>query len=83
MTFRQTTIWRTFTKLGRNKEAIEIYAKLLPNAKQDAELMYYAAISYESDGQKERAANLLNEAAKFARDDTLKKQIADEMQKLK
>ena len=74
---------RTFAKLGRNKEAIEIYAKLLPNAKQDAELMYYAAVSYSADGQKERTANLLNEAAKFAREDTLKKQIADEMSKLK
>jgi protein O-mannosyl-transferase len=74
---------RTQAKLGRHKDAINIYAKILQVEKQDAELMYYAAISYSADGQKEKAASLLNNAAKFARDETLKKQIADEMQKIK
>jgi protein O-mannosyl-transferase len=74
---------RTVAKLGRHKEAINIYTKILPTAKQDAELLYYTAISYEADGQKEKALNLLNEAAKFAKDETLKKQIADELQKFK
>lgn len=74
---------RTKAKLGQHKEALKIYEKILPAADRDAELMYYAAISYAADGQKEKAAALLNDAARTARDETLKKQIADEMQKLK
>ena len=74
---------RTVAKIGRHKDAINIYTKILPIAKQDAELLYYAAVSYEADGQKEKALSLLNEAAKFAKDETLKKQISDELQKLK
>ncbi len=74
---------KTSAKLGRHREAITAYEKLLPVEKQDADLMYNAAISYAAIGQKETAAALLNNASRFAVDATLKKQIADEMQKLK
>jgi len=69
---------RTLAKLGRHKEAIDIYAKISQTVKQDAELLYHAAVSYGADGQKETAARLLNDAAKLARDEKLQKQIADE-----
>ena len=74
---------KTVAKLGRHKEAISLYEKLLQIEKQDAVLIYDAAVSYEAVGQKEKAANLLNNAAKLTVDEKLKKQIADEMQKLR
>ena len=72
---------KTLARLGRHKEAINFYEKLLPVEKQDADLMYHAAISYRANGQKDAAAVLLNNAYRFAVDETLKKQIADELQK--
>lgn len=74
---------RTLAKLGRHKEAVSIYGKILPAESRDAELMYFAAVSYAADGQKEKAANLLVNAGKLAKDESLKKQIADEMRKIK
>lgn len=73
---------RTWAKLGRHKDALGIYEKLLRSEKQNAELMYYAAISYEALGQKDQAANLLNNAFRLTSDEDLKKQIADELQKI-
>ncbi|MEO6588343.1 MAG: tetratricopeptide repeat protein [Pyrinomonadaceae bacterium] len=74
---------KTSARLGRHKEAIIIYEKLLPVEKQDADLMYNAAVSYAAIGQKDTARTLLDNAYHFAGDETLKKQIADEIQKLK
>lgn len=74
---------KTLAKLGRHKEAISVYERLLRIEKQNADLMYYAALSYKGNGQKEEAVSLLNNAYRFASDETLKKQITDEMQKLK
>lgn len=70
-------------KLGRHREAIIAYEKLLQIEKQNADLMYYAALSYEATGQKEKSASLLKDAYRFAKDEFLKKQIAEEIQKLK
>ena len=74
---------RTWAKLGRHREAVGVYEKLLQIEKRDAELMFYAAVSYSADGQKERAANLLSQAARQTRDEKLKRQIIEEEQKLK
>ena len=72
---------KTLAKLGRHKEAVSFYQRLLQVEKQNADLMYYAALSYKANGQKEEAAALLNNAYQFTNNETLKKQIADEMQK--
>lgn len=74
---------KTLAKLGRHKEAMGFYEGLLRVEKQNADLMYYAALSYKAIGQKETAAALLNNADQFANAETLRKQIADELQKLK
>lgn len=74
---------RTWAKLNRHREALGIYEKLLKSAPADAELLYQASISYAAAGQRERAAELLDRAARAANDETLKKQIAAEREKLK
>ena len=74
---------KSAAQIGHHREALVSYEKLLPVEKQDADLMYNAAISYAATGQKETARTLLDNAYRFAIDENLKKQIADEMQKLK
>lgn len=74
---------KTLAKLGRHKEALGFYERLLPVEKQNADLLYNAALSYQAAGRREEAVSLLNDAYRLAADETLKKQIADEMRKLK
>ncbi|HRH42038.1 MAG TPA: tetratricopeptide repeat protein [Pyrinomonadaceae bacterium] len=74
---------RTWAKLNRHKEALSIYEKLLQTSKSNPELMVDSAVSYSASGQTNKAKALLTEANRLARDEKLKQQIADEMQKLK
>jgi protein O-mannosyl-transferase len=74
---------RTWAKMGRHKEALGIYEKLLQASRNNPELMLDAAVSYHTDGQKEKAKSLLDGANRLTKDEKLKQQIADELQKIK
>lgn len=74
---------RALASLGRDKEAALFYENLLKSQKPDAELMYYAAVSYAKTGQTENAKKLFANADSLAKDEALKEKIKAEMQKLK
>ncbi|NJM52862.1 MAG: tetratricopeptide repeat protein [Blastocatellia bacterium] len=75
---------KTLSQLQRDKEAIPLYENLLKTQKPDAELMYYAAVSYGKTGQNETAKKLLSNADLMTTDQTLKrKRLKTEMQKFK
>ncbi|MBX7170762.1 MAG: tetratricopeptide repeat protein [Pyrinomonadaceae bacterium] len=74
---------RTWAKMNRHKEALSIYEKLLQTTRNNPELMIDAAISYSAAGQKDKAQALLNDASRFTKDEKLKQQISEELQKLK
>lgn len=74
---------KTLAQLQRDKEAISLYETLLKSQKLDAELMYFAAVSYSKTGQTETAKKLFANADSLAKDEALKEKIKSEMQKLK
>jgi Flp pilus assembly protein TadD, contains TPR repeats len=71
---------RTQAKMSRHREAVSIYENLLNQMRRkgDAELMYYAAVSYAEIGEKDKALDLLNKAEKIAQDEKLRRLIEEE-----